>query len=82
MTIKPVKSDKGDSEGTPQHRDRECLSKISSPKSPVSCKMKFRTTNFDISILIVCFFFYDILIVDSTACDRSTEQFTKYFVQC
>lgn len=34
MTIKPVKSDNNESDVTPQHRD--CLNKISSPKSPVS----------------------------------------------
>lgn len=34
MTIKPIKSDNNESDVNSQHR--ECLNKISSPKSPVS----------------------------------------------
>lgn len=38
MTIKPIKSDKNESDVPGQHR--ECLNKISSPKSPVSiCRL-------------------------------------------
>lgn len=55
MTIKPVKSEKNESDVPGQHR--ECLNKISSPKSPVS------TGRLDAGCSVIIVFIYLIFVL-------------------
>lgn len=80
MTIKPIKSDNNESDVNSQHR--ECLNKISSPKSPVSLQRKQISLIFRIEIIkhkYITNDFIDTFCLDKTVIttwNRTTKWFT------